>query len=653
MKSFLNIFLLIRKNPKIVGFLLSVLVFLFIIALKLSGALQVIGLAIYDKNIMFEQVKLKETPPVLLIMVREPDIQRLGQWPISDKVLSDIIEKVSSHKPRAIGLDIYRDIPVQPGHEDLIQTFRKHKNIIAIEKFGSNKLSGIPGPPALQGTEQLGFNDIPSDSGGIIRRGLLFLDDGQNYYFSFPLRLALLYLQHENIYPQPGEPNQYHLKLGDVTIPPFEHNFGSYINADAAGYQFMLDYKGGAMPFETLTLKQLLENSFDSTLIKDKIVIIGVDAESVKDHFFTPFSSDLKEDTGISGPALHAHIVNQLIRTGLNGDEPIKTLTDDQELLWTMLWCLIGAIIGIWIRSVLYFSIISIIGLFILGAVNYVGFASGYWIPLAPSVIGWLTTISVTTAYISYFEKTQRNQLMQIFSKYVSTEVADTIWDSKDVLIEDGRLQSKKLVATVFFTDLQGFTAVSEQWEPEVLMDWLNDYMDQMAMIVINYHGVVDDYFGDAIKANFGVPLPRVDYYEIREDVINAIDCALEMSRKMDQLNKEWQQKGQPSMRMRIGINTGDVVAGSLGSSQRMKYTTVGDTVNTAARLESLKREEFAEDNSSGTCRILVSEATLNYVTDLYETTLIDTISLKGKQKKVTVYRIDSRKDNVTEPKTS
>ena len=649
MKALIDLFLLALKTPKAVGFVLSVFVFIFIVVLKASGALQTIELVIYDQNIIFKDQSSDQLPPVSLLLITETDIQSTGQWPISDKVLSDIIEEIFKYEPTAIGLDIYRDIPVQPGHEQLQQTLQNHENIVAIEKFGGDKFTSIPGPPVLQGTEQLGFNDIPSDSGGIVRRGLLFLDDGENYFFSFPLRLALLYLQNLDIYPEPGEPDPYHMKLGDITILPFEHNFGAYINADAAGYQFMLDFKGGSMPFEVFTLKQLMEKTLDPASIKNKIVIVGVDAVSVKDHFFTPYSSNLKEDAGISGPALHAHIANQLIRTGINGDEPIKVFTDDQELLWLMLWCFLGAIVGIWIRSGLYYSLILFSGLFVLVAVNYFGFAAGYWVSLAPAVIGWLSTVSVTTAYISYFENIQKNQLMQIFSKYVSSEVADTIWESKDLLLEDGRLQSKKLVATVFFTDLQGFTSVSEKWEPEVLMDWLNDYMDQMAIVVIEHSGVVDDYFGDAIKANFGVPVPRDSFNGIKQDAVNAIDCALEMSRKMDRLNLEWQQKGLPAMRMRIGINTGEVVAGSLGSSQRMKYTTVGDTVNTAARLESLNREAFVTDNSYGACRIFISEATLKYVEDMYHATLVENISLKGKQKKVAVYHVESRKENTTE----
>lgn len=645
MHSFLVDVMLKVKKPKIIGFLLSVFVCAFIIFLKTNGALQSIELSVYDKNITISAGEFSHKPPVTLVMVTEADIQSLGQWPIPDKALSEIIERISAHNPRAIGLDIYRDIPVLPGHKQLTQTLKNTPNIIAIEKFGGSQTTGIPAPKVLRGSHKVGFNDIPSDSGGIVRRGLLFLDDGENYYFSFPLRLALLYLQYEEIFPQQGEPDPYHLRLGDVTIKPFEHNFGSYINADAAGYQFMLDFKGGSMPFDILTLKELHENKFNPELLKGKVVIIGVDAESVKDHFFTPYSTDLKEDMGISGPSLHAHITNQLIRTGMYGDKPVDTISDNFEIFLIMIWCLFGALVGIWIRSALYFSLISFIGLFVLAAFNYLSFINGHWIPLVSPVIGWLSTVSVTTAYISYFEKTQKNELMQIFSKYVSSEVAETIWDNHEILHEDGRLQSKKLVATVFFTDLQGFTAVSEQWEPEALMDWLNDYMEQMAAVVIEYHGVVDDYFGDAIKANFGVPVPRTKYEDIREDVINAIDCALKMSEKMDLLNLEWKEKGIPTMRMRIGINTGDVVAGSLGSSQRMKYTTVGDTVNTAARLESLNREAFVTDTTFGACRIFVSEKTLSYVENIYNATLVEKVPLKGKKEMITVYHIDSRKN--------
>ncbi|MCK5093067.1 MAG: adenylate/guanylate cyclase domain-containing protein, partial [Gammaproteobacteria bacterium] len=546
MQFILNWILIILKNPKIVGFLVSVLVFLFIFALKMTGNLQILELAVYDRNIMFEHHKLEQEPPILLVKIVESDIQELGQWPLSDEMLSKSIKIIAAYAPRAIGVDMYRDIPVQPGHEQLIKTLRSSHNVIAIEKFGNKESNGVPGPPVLQGTEQLGFNDIPSDSGGIVRRGLLFLDDGETSYFSFPLRLALLYLQPDGIFPQAGEPDPYNLRLGDVTIIPFESNDGPYVNADAAGYQFMLDFKGGPEPFHVVTLKQLMDGAVNPEWIKDRIVIIGVDAESVKDHFFTPYSSDLKADTGISGLAMHAHIINQLLRIALQGDQPIKIFTDREELLWILIWCLLGAAVGIWIRSAFYFSVISFSGLFILGAINYFAFASGYWVSLVPPVIGWLTTVSVTTAYITYFERSQKNQLMQIFSKYVSSEVADTIWQRRDLLLDDGRLQSQKLMATVFFTDLQGFTAVSEAWEPEVLMEWLNGYMDQMAILVINHDGVVDDYFGDAIKANFGVPIPRTDYDEIRQDVINAIDCALEMSKTMDRLNTEWQQKGLP-----------------------------------------------------------------------------------------------------------
>ena len=122
-------------------------------------------------------------------------------------------------------------------------------------------------------------------------------------------------------------------------------------------------------------------------------------------------------------------------------------------------------------------------------------------------------------------------------------------------------------------------------------MDWMNEYIETMAQLVMKHGGVVDDYYGDAIKANFGVPLPRLSETEIKQDAINAVSCALAMEAEMRRLHAVWKQQGMPTARMRIGIFTGPAVAGSLGSAQRLKYTTVGDTVNIAARLESYDKD--------------------------------------------------------------
>jgi adenylate cyclase len=198
-------------------------------------------------------------------------------------------------------------------------------------------------------------------------------------------------------------------------------------------------------------------------------------------------------------------------------------------------------------------------------------------------------------------------------------------------------------MVTVLFSDLKGFTPLSEKMDPQALMDWLNMYMETMAQLVMDHGGVVDDYFGDAIKADFGVPLPRKSETEIGQGAVNAVNCALAMAREMDRLNKLWQEQQLPIMGMRIGIFTGPVVAGSLGSAQRLKYTTVGDTVNIAARLESFDKEVFNPRFVNSSCRILIGETTLRYLGDQFQTERLGEATLEGKDEKITVYRVVGR----------
>jgi adenylate cyclase len=177
---------------------------------------------------------------------------------------------------------------------------------------------------------------------------------------------------------------------------------------------------------------------------------------------------------------------------------------------------------------------------------------------------------------------------------------------------------------------------MSEKMNPQDLIGWLNAYMEPMTRLIMEHGGVIDDYAGDGIKANFGVPLPRTNEDEVRKDAVNAITCALAMEKEMHRLNSHWSEKGLPAMGIRVGINTGPVVAGLLGSARRFKYTTVGDTVNIAARLEAYDKEVGKES----VCRILIAESTLLYLDSRFKTEKIGEVSLKGKDERITVYRV-------------
>jgi adenylate cyclase len=627
------------RSPTLVSLGLGILACLLVVGLRSAGYLQFLELASYDAYIRVRERHTVPEPRVVLVQIVEGDIQRIQQWPPSDDRLADLLEAILSYSPRVIGVDLYRDFAVPPGTERLNALLANNESIIGIEKFGNARGSRVLGPPALKGTERIGFSDVTVDSDGVVRRGLLFLDDGENFSTSLPLRLALAYLARDGIAPQPGEPNPEYLRLGRTTFVPFEGDDGGYVGADAAGYQYLLDYRGGVKPFTTYTMSDVLDGHVDPALIRDAIVIAGVNSVSVKDEFLTPYDRFAGAGQTTSGIAVHAYEISQLLRAALKGDAPIQVLGDRFENLWVLLWGVLAAILGQFARSGLRFSLFAVGGLAVLVAVTFFAFIQGWWLPVAPPGLAWLTASGVVAAYLSNYEKTEKKLLMELFSKNVSPAVADELWKHRDSFMQGGRLEAQTLPITVLFSDLANFTPVAERLTPTELLNWLNEYMETMASLVTQYGGVVDNYIGDAIKADFGVPVPRKTEAEIRQDAVNAVSCALAMRGQLERLNEFWSAQGSPRVRIRVGIATGSVVAGCLGSTQRIKYTTIGDVVNTAARLESFGKE--APGSSPDTqCEVLLSDRTAEYLGDRFELESVGLASLKGKSEGVMVYRL-------------
>jgi adenylate cyclase len=237
-------------------------------------------------------------------------------------------------------------------------------------------------------------------------------------------------------------------------------------------------------------------------------------------------------------------------------------------------------------------------------------------------------------------ERHARDTVDRLLFSHVSEKVARKLWQESDALALHGRLLAQQAVVTVLMSDLEGFTKRSEQLEPREVMDWLNEYMEAMVPLVEAHEGLVDGYWGDAIKADFGAPDPRETEAEQDADAVHAVRCALAMGSAMAALITRWQQRGLPSVRLRIGINTGPVVMGSQGSIARLKYTSVGDTVNVAARLEAIDKEGFAAEEDPLACRILISESTRERVRGAFELRDLGDQGLKGKSSSVRIYRV-------------
>ena len=629
----------IANRPALAAALLGALVFLSVLALERTGALQAPELIVYDTLVGLRASRAAPDSRIVLVGATEDDLNTLD-WPVSDETLSRLLKSVFAGQPRTVGLDIYRDVPRPPGHERLVQEFRSHRDLVVVMKLGEGREKGVLPPPALKDSEQVGFSDVMFDPGGIVRRGLLYIDDGKTTYTSFSFRLALQFLAPLGITPQAGERDASHLKLGKLTLAPFEANDGGYVRADAAGYQFLLDFLGGPVGFPAFSFAQVLTGKVPAGAFRDKIVIVGVTAESVKDYFDTPFSGSLAADQTVYGITLHGHVASQLLRMAIDGSPPVRTSSGWQKALLLLLWCSLGALAGYKIRGHWQFAAACGAGLAILAAFGYSAFLHAWWIPVVPPSMGLLTSAALVTAFVTKMESAERRLLMQLFSRYVSRDVADEIWNRRNEFLEGGRPRPLRLTATVLFSDIRGFTSVSEKHEPQVLMDWLNTYMESMASLVVRHGGIVDKFIGDAVMAVFGVPVARGSESGIAGDAENAVTCALDMGREIERLNSLWSAEGLPAIGIRIGIYTGPLVAGSLGSRERMEYTVIGDTVNVASRLESLDKGLADPDKPGSRCRILIGDSTLRLLKGRFHAKRIGEMQLKGKDQGVTVFMV-------------
>jgi adenylate cyclase len=628
-----------RRRPTLQAIALVQLMVAASTSLWVAGGFEAVELLTFDALTQVRSALHRGgAAPVVLIGANENDLNRLG-WPLSDAKLAQALDALEAMGPRVVGVDIYRDAPRPPGAEALDAALKAYENVIVTYKFADGDEASIPPPAVLRGTDRAGFGDTISDPGGTVRRGLLFLDDGRASASSLPLLLTLRYLQKEGVRltADPGDPEA--MRLGKTALRPFASNEGGYVHADDRGYQILLDFLGGPHPFPRVTLSALLAGEVPAELVRDKVVLLGVAAESVKDFFYTPFSQGTVPPRTLYGIELHGHVVAQLLRHALDGVPPLRSPPGWAGAVWIWLCGMAGGLAALRWRTPLLLTSLCAGGIMAVLGVCLAGFLAAYWLSFAPAAASWTGSVLLVTALMSKQEKHQRELLMQILSSNVSPDIADSLWQQREVFMEGGRPRPLSLVATVLFTDLRDFTSISEGFDPPELLDWLNAYMEAMANVVARYDGVIDKFIGDAIMAVFGVPVPRTGEEAIAADARRAVDCALAMAETLERLNVGWRAEGRPEVRMRVGIFTGSVVAGQLGSKQRMNYTVIGDTVNTASRLESFDKSVGADC----ACRIIVGAPTLSLIGDGYVVEPVGDLALKGKSQRVVAYLVRGR----------
>jgi len=589
------------------------------------GLLQLWEWAAYD-----QYMRLRPPEPqdqrIAIVGIDERDIQSLGQPILADEVYAKLIEKLKARQPRVIGLDIFRDIPIEPGHDQLVKVFESTPNLVGIEKVvGETEREVVAPPPTLKAKGQVGANDLIVDADNKVRRGLISVDKptGETVY-SFSLHLALRYLETAGIQPEmiPGSQNW---KLGEAVFRRFQPNDGGYVRADAGGYQILVNYRGGAKHFEIVSLKDVLNHRLPPDWGRDRIILIGVVGDSFPDFFTTPYSSGLFSGVKpMAGVEVHANLTSQIISAAIDKRPLMRTVSDLAEGVWIFLWAGIGAALTWFWRHTGCLSQTSyqrrvgqVFAAGMLLGSTYLAFLSGWWIPIVPPLMAFTGSCVAITAYIAHTAAA----IQRTFGRYLSHEVVANLLEHKDGL----KLGGKRQKVTVLTADLRGFTALSEQIIPEDVVNILNLYLASMLEVILSYQGTIDKFMGDGILVIFGAPTVKKD------DAERAVACAVAMQLAMSQVNLKMKKLGWFPLDMGIGINTGEAVVGNIGSEKHSEYTVIGNQVNLAFRIES-----YAIGN-----QILISQSTLQAL-EASRLTIKGSqkVQPKGVQQPITIYEI-------------
>ncbi|EDX82822.1 hypothetical protein S7335_1125 [Synechococcus sp. PCC 7335] len=364
---------------------------------RLLGLLQVSEWKTYDNFLRSRPAEPTEDR-ILIVDVTEDDIQQMSTYPIPDRTISALLEELSQANPRAIGVDIYRDLPVEPGHDDLVAMLSGSDNIVGIESITGALV--LP-PPALP-PEQVGFVDFPLDADGFVRRAYLgalppegYLGPSDDFRFSFAFTLVEIYLAEENILLENGLKNSDNMRLGKTEFFSLSPNAGGYVGTEIGGEQILLNPRSGRSPFERVSMGDVLAQRVPADKIENRVVLVGVTASSIKDVLNSGAVSTANPGL-VDGVEMHAHMVSQLLSSVL-GDRPlIKVWPEPVEYLWILMW---GGVSVILVRCIprpsWYMLTVGVISLGLVGVSFGLLWWACWWVPVVPALIvfsvnGWV-----------------------------------------------------------------------------------------------------------------------------------------------------------------------------------------------------------------------------------------------------------------------
>lgn len=584
------------------------------------------------------------TEKIAIVVIDEKSIAEIGRWPWSRTVQADLIDKIASGKPAAIGIDImYSESESPAADKRLADAIKRAGNVVQATAFitenSDTRSEPAPPPDFLWDAAFMEVKSVPGidwkswavrpekvnvpveviaksatlghvanvpDMDGVLRWDIMYVNYGDDCYPSLPLQVARVASKIDPksmvLYGGSG------IQLGD-----------RFIKTDISG-RVIINYRGKEKSFLHIPAVDLLNGKVSPQILRDRIILVGTSALATFDQKVTPFSANFP------GVEKNANVVHNI----LNNDFITKS-PGFAEVIVIFVTTLLLVILTPRLKAkpvvMLGFGLISAYFL----VTCYLMVLQDIWMNIFSPTANMILIVTAGTVTRLLSEEKQSRQIRAMFSSYVTERLVTEMIKNPEM----ARLGGEKRVVSILFSDVKSFTTYSENHTPEEVVAILNEYLGEMTRIILKWDGILDKFIGDAIVAFWGAPMKQEDHAR------RAVLCALEMQERLAQLKSVWEGAGKQPLSSGIGLNTGEAIVGNIGAEgQKMDYTIIGDQVNLGARVESLTRRYDAS--------VLMTEYMLEHLKPLIadqslkglEIRGLERVIVKGKDTPVGIYSV-------------
>lgn len=550
----------------------------------------------------FYQKESRSDERIVIIGIDDESLEVLGKWPWKRTIHSELISYLNEANPAAIGYDvIFAEESVDKNEDNsFVKVVSQFNNVVlpVYANFGSSAKRGelealsITTPFAeLNAVANTGHINTLLDSDGIVRKTIVKMNYDSEQVNSFSWELYNLYKNHvkEKAY-----------SLSDIPLDDWGRT--------------TIKYTGKPQSVEMIPFHLVYTGEISEEYFRDKIVLVGPTAAGLADdYYFSPLAPDVP----MYGVEIHANIIQQYLK----GEFWSEVSFIIQLLIMTLLAVVAYLIFRRFKLNVSLVTLFVTIGIFLIIAKLLANLDNGYLLSFIYPLIFLTVQFVITILERVILEQLEKKRVTDVFGKYVAPQIVEEILEAGE---EGLKLGGTRRNITVLFVDIRGFTPLSESLAPEEVVSILNDYLAVCAEAIFAYGGTLDKYIGDAAMAIFNAPL------DLENHELNAIKTAWKMKEGGVKLQQDLQAKFGKSIQFGVGVHTGTAIVGNIGAQFRMDYTAIGDTVNTAARIESI--------STAG--QILISEEVYERVKDFVKVKKLGLKEVKGKQTALLIYEV-------------